>query len=110
MPEVSEAFLREMLTVLADSARAMNASATSMEQVTAELKAQRHAIEDLRAATDNGRDEAIQELKEYQDRGWDARDAWVKRYAALFGTAFVLATLFSVPLGRVVSALLHIKP
>lgn len=109
MPEVSEAFLREMLTVLADSARAMNASALSMEGVTEELKAQRHAIEDLARTTEDGRDDAIAEVKSYIDKGWNEHDVWVKRSVALFGTAMVLATLLSVPLGRVVAAFLHIK-
>lgn len=109
MPEVSEAFLQNMLTTLTESAAAMRSSANSMELVTEELKAQRAAIEKLDQDAVEGRDDAVEELKRHIDRGWDERDRWLRKTVSLFGTAMVLATLLGVPLGRVISAFFGIK-
>lgn len=96
--EVSETFLMSVVDALKTSSAAMEASRKSIEAVTDELRA-------MRDEGNVSRDDAVKEIKQHITYEAHDRELWWRKAFALAASAFVLATLLSVPLGRVLALL-----
>ena len=98
MVEVTEAFLLQMVSAMQTSASAMEAAARAQEAVAAELRAMRDEHADGRAYD-------AADVKAHISAEVNAREKWWRAAFTLAASALVLASLFSVPLSRVLAVL-----
>lgn len=110
VPEISEAFLQQFVSALAQSASAQTAAAAASEKVSHAMIEIAHDLRALREESDAGRVSAVAEVKHHHTIDMAAREFWWKRAFALAVVAIVIAQLLGIPIGRVIAALMNIKP
>jgi len=114
---ISEQTLRDFIEGLRQSAVAQQRAADTSEAIaravevsTTASERRQVAIMDSMMEMHGARQRAVDEIKDHVDEKQKERDGWWRVALGVFGTAMILATILGVPIGRVISAILKIKP
>ena len=117
MVDVSEAFLQQFVTGLREAAASQQASAAAIAEmskalggVIVELREHNHEVADASKETREGRDIAVSEVKAHISAELSQRESWWRKMVVFVSVALVVANLIGVPLGRIIEALLGLKP
>lgn len=105
---ISEQLLRDLIDKLGESAAAGIATANAVTLSTAASEKRQEAIIELLTQQASTNAALALDVKRHVTVDIDTREKWWRKGATLFATALILATLLGIPIGRIISAALHI--